>query len=124
MDVTVFSAFSNAIITGVWQIGKVQRGTEVGTTVSQKTNLDVIVDDANSANLSQSPSADGLKTQTLIYAKPEQLPTLDTAALCAEYILVKGNSQYFNITTCALAKNQHTGKLEHVEFIIEETEAL
>lgn len=124
MDATVFSAFSNAIVSGVWQIGKVQRGTEVGTTVSQKTNLDVIVDDANSANLSQSPSADGLKTQTLIYAKPEQLPTLDTAALCAGYILVKENSQFYNITDCALAKNQHTGNLEHVEFLIEETEAL
>lgn len=124
MNVTVFSAFKNAIMTGVWQIGKVQRGTEVGTTVSQKTNLDVIVDDANSANLNQSPSADGLKTKTLVYAKPEQLPTLDTAALCAEYILIKGYSQFYNITDCALAKNQHTGELEHVEFIIEETEAL
>lgn len=122
--VTVFNAFPQAVISGVWEIGKVQRATEVGTVISQKNGIDVIVDDVTGADLSQSPSADGTKIQTLLYAKPEQIPTLETAAICAEYILIKNNSHYFNITDCALAKNQNTGQIEHVELSIQETEAL
>ena len=124
MDATVFNAFPNAIISGVWQIGKVSRGTEEGTVIASTTNLDVIVDEATTGDLSKSPSADGSKTQTLVYAKPEQLPTLDTATIVASYVLIANSTHYYNITDCAIAKNQHTGNIEHVELFIEETEAL
>lgn len=124
MTVTVFSAFPQAIVRNEWKIGKVKRGTEIGTTIEEMTDLDVIIDEATTAFLDRSPDAEGTDTKTLLYTKPEQMPTLDTAAVVAGYILIRDNSHYYNITDCMIGKNQQNGTIEHIELYIQETEAL
>lgn len=121
MTATVFDLFPNAIVGGVWKIGTVKRGTEVGTVFEAIGELDVIVDEEGTGSLAKSPTAESFDVGTLLYAKPEQLPTLRTAELVAGYMLTDGD-YYYSITASSIGKNQETGEVEHVELLINETE--
>ncbi len=121
MVATVFDSFPSAIVGGVWKIGTVNRGTEVGTVFETVGELDVIVDEEGTGSLAKSPTADSLDVGTLLYVKPEQLPTLRTAELVAGYMLTDGD-YYYSITASSIGKNQETGEVEHVELLISETE--
>lgn len=119
----VFSAFPNAIVSSVWQIGQVQRGTEIGTTFEVVADLDVIVDEETDGDTMTSPSAEGLTTGTLLYCRPNQLPTLDTSVLIASYMVLNSdNEQYYAIEQAGVGKNQEAGVIEHVELRIRPTE--
>lgn len=121
----VFEAFPEAIIGGEWQLGEVKRATVRGKKFGNPVTLKVIVDEGTYAVTDRSPSAEYETSDTLIYARASDLPTLDTAKLAANYLWynLKTNG-YFNIREANLGKNQDTGAIEHVEFLIRPTEAL
>ena len=119
----VFSAFPSAIIKNTWQIGQVVRGTEVGTTFSAVSPLDVIVDEESDGNTMTSPNAEGVATGTLLYCRPSQMPTLDTSEIVASYMVYNiENDQYYAIKQAGIGKNQELGVIEHVELLIKPTE--
>lgn len=121
----VFSAFSQAIVSGIWELGRVKRATEIGDTYTPVKALDVIVEEASDGELRNSPDADGITSDTLIYAKPSQLPTLNSAALIGDHLLKNTeNEQYYAIIGADIGKNQENGTIEHVELWVRATEAL
>lgn len=121
----VFSAFPQAIVSGVWEIGTVARATELGNVYTTLNSLDVIVDEESDTSIVETPDADYLETGTLLYVKPSQLPTLDSSALASDY-LVKNTElgQIYRIKKAGIGKNQELGQIEHVELLIESMEAL
>lgn len=121
--VDVFSAFPNAIVSGVWQLGQLVHDTDTGTNFTALGALDVIVDEADVAERGMNPNPDELVSDTLIYVKPDQLPTLNAEALVAGYLLKNGSEEtYYAIKTAGIGKNQETGEIEHVELLIEPLE--
>lgn len=121
----VFSAFPQAIASGTWELGQVQRATEVGDVYTPVSALDVIVEEASGGELRNSPNADGITSDTLIYAMPSQLPTLNSAALIGDYLLKNTETgQYYSIIGADIGKNQEDNVIEHVELWIRATEAL
>ena len=121
----VFDVFPEAVVKGKWEIGQVKRGTETGDVFTNATTVDVIEDEVFTSTANQSPNADGLQTQTLLYTRAIDLPTLDAANLVAGFLWHDtSHNSYFRISTAAIGKNQHTGEIEHVEFSLEPTEAL
>lgn len=122
---TVFDVFPNAIISNVWELGELRRATEVGDRFEPLRFVDVILDDVVSGDLDQSPNADGLNISTMIYAKPEQLPSLDTARYISSYCFHNTESDcYYEIRQVGVGKNQQTGRIEHFEFQLVEKEVL
>lgn len=122
---TVFEAFPEGIISGVWELGQVQRATVRGKVFSSPSPMNVIADEGTSANTERSPNADYDTSDTLIYAKPEELPTLNTAELASSYIWHnKETGEYYDIRQASLGKNQVGGTIEHVEFLLRPTEVL
>ena len=64
-----------------------------------------------------------LKSDMLIYCKPEQMPTLDTNTLVSGYMLYNSTEDsYYMIIDAGIGKNQHTGNIEHVELKVTMTE--
>lgn len=123
MDTSIFSAFPEAIITGVWQIGTCQHGTVVGNQFTGIEYLDVIVDEGNSSQVNTTPEA--LRSDLLIYAYPCQMPTLATNALVSGYMLHNAvEDTYYEIVDAGIGKNQHTGAIEHVELKVVQTEVV
>lgn len=121
VDLSVFSAFSNAIIYGVWQIGTCQHGTVVGNVFNKEKDLDVILDEGASSSINTRP--EGLRSDLLVYVKPSQLPTLRTNKLVSSYMLYdSANDDYYQIIDAGVGKNQHTGEIEHVELQVVQTE--
>ena len=123
MDISIFEAFPNAVISGVWQIGTCQHGTVVGNSYKQLNSLDVIVDEGNSSSVNATPES--LRSDLLLYVYPCQLPTLSTNALVSGYMLYNAQENaYYEIVDAGLGKNQHTGKVEHVELKVVQTEVI
>lgn len=121
MDYSIFDAFPKAIITGVWQIGTCQHGTLIGNVFKKTSDIDVVIDEGN--NSSVNTTIEPLKSDMLIYCKPEQMPTLDTNALVAGYMLYNNTEDsYYMIIDAGIGKNQHTGNIEHVELKVVQTE--
>lgn len=122
---TVFSAFPGAVVFDRWEIGRVDRATETGDIYTDSHALGVIEDVAQTLATKSGEDAEGLKTSTLLYAKPEELPSVDPAALIAGH-MVKDveNSRFYRIDSVGIGKNQLTGRIEHVELILTEVEAL
>lgn len=121
----VFEVLPNAVIMGVWMLGEVKRATIRGKEFSNPIACSVIVDEGTYAITDRSPSVEYENSETLLYAKPEEMPTLDTARLAASYLWYNPETkQYFNIRQASLGKNQETGAVEHVEFLLRPTEAL
>lgn len=113
----VFSAFPKAIISGVWSIGAVKRGSVLGNEYTKLRDLDVIVDEGSNSTFDAAPNAEGAYSDILLYCKPSQLPTVATRALVSSYALYDGKV-YYDIIDAALGKNQETGQVEHVELRI------
>ena len=123
MDFSIFSAFPNAIVQGVWQIGKCQHGTVVGNEFKIISCIDVIVDEGSSSSINSTPEV--LRSDLLLYAYPCQMPTLATNALVSGYMLYNSQEDaYYEIVDAGIGKNQHTGQIEHVELKVVQTEVV
>lgn len=121
----VFSAFSHAIVSGVWEIGSVIKATERGDIYKKISGLDVIVEEETDITVNRSPNADYIQAGTLVYVKPSQLPTLTPAAISGKYLLKNTETnQIYSIKSTDIGKNQETGQIEHVELWIEPQEAI
>lgn len=119
----VFSAFPNAI-TNEWELGQVQRATEVGDIFSSIGALSVIADEGSSASIHQSPNADDLSSDTMLFVQPLELPTTNPAELMASYIWYNNaEGQFYEIIDVGVGKNQETGAVEHIEMKLRQTEA-
>lgn len=114
---TVFDAFPNAIEQG-WQIAQVTYSSITGNTVTNGTAIDVIIDEGSSSDANQAPNAAGLYADTLIYTKPDQMPTTDTSALVAGYVLIDPTERTWEIIDAGQGKNQDNGQIEHIELKI------
>ena len=121
MDFSIFDAFPYGIVYDVWEIGTCQHGTVVGNEFKPINGLDVVIDDGFGSSISTTPET--LKSDILIYAMPCQMPSLDTNGLVANYMLHNIlDDTYFEIVDAGIGKNQHTGRLEHVELRLVQTE--
>jgi len=121
MDLSIFRAFANAIIYGVWQIGTSKRGTVIGSQFTKVADLDVVIDEGSSAQISVTPEE--LKSDMLVYVKPEQMPTLRSNKLVSGYMLYDSeNDDYYEIIDVGIGKNQHTGVIEHLELRVVQSE--
>lgn len=121
MDTSIFRAFPNAIVSGVWEIGQCQHGTLVGNQYLGISLIDVIVDEGFSSSVSTIPET--LRSDMLVYAKPCQMPSLNANTLVSAYMLHNiVDDTYFEIVDAGIGKNQHTGNIEHVELLLVQTE--
>lgn len=121
MDFSIFDAFPKAIISGVWQIGTCQHGTLIGNVFTKTGDIDVIIDEGN--NSSVDTDIETIKSDMLIYCKPEQMPTLNTNTLVSGYMLYDSSEDnYYMIVDAGVGKNQHTGIIEHIELKVLQTE--
>ena len=78
--------------------------------------IDAIVDEANDSEPNASPSAAVTYTDTLLYVKPEQMPTIDTAELIASYAVKNTQTdKLYAIIDAGIGKNQDNGVIEHIE---------
>lgn len=130
MDISIFDAFPNAIISGIWQIGTCKHGTVVGNQFDSLNNIDVIIDEGYNSNINTTPETVG--SDMLVYVKPCQMPkevndlmmtNQVVLELVANYMLYNSaNDTYYMIVDAGVGKNQHTGNLEHLELKLKETE--
>lgn len=130
MDISIFDAFPNAIISGIWQIGTCKHGTVVGNQFNSLNNVDVIIDEGYNSNINTTPETVG--SDMLVYVKPCQMPkevndlmmtNQVMLELVANYMLYNSaNDTYYMIVDAGVGKNQHTGNLEHLELKLRETE--
>lgn len=117
----IFTALPSAIVTN-WELGQVKRATDVGKVFTGLGNIGVIVDEVASDGIDQSPNADYLNTDTLLFVRPQDVPTVATGALIADYLWHDTDTdQYYEITEVGVGKNQETGVIEHLEFRIQPT---
>ena len=111
----------------MWQISASQRGGLIGTVFDAENavGLDVIVDEGNATTIDSAPNAEPLDADLLIYVQPAQLPTTNTRALVAGYLLYDSESDdYFAIVDASVGKNQETGEIEHIELLVKQTEVV
>lgn len=124
INTSVFNAFPRAIISNVWQIGRWASNTRVGNTYEKISDLEVIEDETGEMSYGNAPSAEVIVADALLYVKPEQLPTTNLNTLKASYMLYNSETdEYFVIVNAGAGKNQETGRLEHIELKIRQTEA-
>lgn len=121
----VFEAFPNGIVSDRYEIGKVRYATETGTVFSDGQLCDVIVEEATNVEFTRTPKANPEYTDMLIYAKPEQMPSLISAQLTNGYMWHDVlNNFYYEIVEANIGKNQETGEIEHIEFKLRQTEVV
>ena len=121
MDTSIFDAFPQAIISGVWEIGTCQHGTLVGNQYTKLNDIDVIVDEGYNASINQTPET--ITSDLLIYSLPAQLPANNAPELVANYMLYnRQDNAYYEIVDAGVGKNQHTGRLEHIELKVVRTD--
>jgi hypothetical protein len=121
MDTSIFNAFPNAIVSGVWSIGECQHGTLIGNQYTKVNDIDVVIDEGASSGVNVTPET--LASDLLIYAMPEQMPTLQTNKLVSAYMLYNSEEDsYYMIVDAGIGKNQHTGAIEHIELRVVQTE--
>lgn len=119
----VFKAFPAAIISDDWKLGQLVENTEVGKLWKDLGFKSVIVDEVADGELDRSPSAEGIASDTLIYAKPEEMPTSNVAEFIASYYWYQESAdQYYRIIEVGVGKNQDAGVVEHIEFRVRPTE--
>lgn len=120
-SITVFQAFPNAIET--WQIVPMAYSSITGNVLDNANamNIGVIVDEGSSSDANPAPNAQDISSDTLIYTKPSELPTIDTSALVADYAIKAPNGKVFEIVDAGLGKNQEINVIEHVEMKLRQT---
>lgn len=122
LSTTVFDAFPNAIERD-WQIGTMAYSTITGNELDADTlqSIDVIIDEGSNSTPNNSPSYANLYSDTLLYVRPSQMPTTDTEALVAGYVVKNTTTgKIYAIIDAGIGKNQETGKIEHIELKIRE----
>lgn len=115
---TVFQAFPNGIEHEIWQIGQMAYSTITGNALDSTTlaYIDAIVDEANDSEPNNSPSYANTYSDTLLYVRPEQMPTIDTAELIASYAVKNTQTdKLYAIIDAGIGKNQDNGVIEHIE---------
>lgn len=121
----IFTSFPNAVVYRTWQIGQKVRSTEVGTSFENLGYISCIVDEVSSGGQENAPSADFINSNTLLYVRPNELPTVDSAALIANYLIFNAETnKYYTISEVGVGKNQETGEIEHLELILLPTEVI
>ena len=121
MDFSIFDAFPKGIISGIWQIGTCQHGTLIGNVFEKTADIDVVIDEGNNSSIDT--DIETIKSDMLIYCKPEQMPTLNTNTLVSGYMLYDSSEDnYYMIIDAGVGKNQHTGVIEHIELKVVQTE--
>lgn len=123
---TVFEAFPNGIERNIWQIGQMAYSTITGNDLDADslTYIDAIVDEGNSSEPNASPSAADTYSDMLLYIRPEQSPTLDTAELIASYVVKNTTTdKLYAIIDAGIGKNQDSGAIEHIELKLRQTGA-
>ena len=119
---TVFDSFPFAI--EEIELVKFTYSTITGNRYEKVGPIEAIIDEGNATALhNQSPNAASVDSDTLLYVRPEQMPTLDCEALSAEYGVVLNNKIY-SIEDAALGKNQDAGYIEHIELKIRQRSAI
>lgn len=120
---TVFDAFPKAIITDDWKLGYLVENTEVGKLYTDLGFRSVIVTEQANGEINNAPSAEGLTSDTLIYAMPGQLNGLNISRYISDYYWYqKSTDQYYRIIEVGVGKNQENGVIEHIEFRVRPTE--
>lgn len=115
---TVFQAFPNGIEHEIWQIGQMAYSTITGNALDSTTlaYIDAIVDEANDSEPNASPNSAVTYSDTLLYVRPEQMPTIDTAELIASYAVKNTHTdKLYAIIDAGIGKNQDNGVIEHIE---------
>ena len=121
MDFSIFNAFPKAIITGIWQIGTCQHGTLIGNVFTKTGDIDVVIDEGNNSSINT--DIETIKSDMLLYCRPEQMPTLNTNTLVSNYMVYDSSEDnYYMIIDAGVGKNQHTGVIEHIELKVVQTE--
>ena len=120
---TVFDAFPNAIIEV--KIAQIAYSSITGNDIDLENaeTIDAIVDEGSSSDANQAPNAAGLYADTLIYTRPEQLPTTDTSSLVSDYAIIDSQDRTWEITDAGVGKNQDNGQIEHIELKIRQVGA-
>lgn len=137
MDTSIFKAFPQAVISGIWSIGTCQHGTLVGNEYTKLADIDAIVDEGANASINSTPET--LASDLLIYVNPCQMPTaianvlatgyfptkVGTAETVSAYMLYnKNENAYYEIVDAGIGKNQHTGQVEHIELKVVRTDVI
>lgn len=115
---TVFQAFPNGIEHEIWQIGQMAYSTITGNDLDTDslTYIDAIEDEANDSEPNNSPSYANTYSDTLLYVRSEQMPTIDTAELIASYAVKNTQTdKLYAIIDAGIGKNQDNGVIEHIE---------
>lgn len=115
---TVFQAFPNGIEHEIWQIGQMAYSTITGNALDSTTLtfIDAIVDEANDSEPNASPNSAVTYSDTLLYVRPDQMPTIDTAELIASYAVKNTQTdKLYAIIDAGIGKNQDNGVIEHIE---------
>lgn len=130
MDISIFEAFPEAIISGIWQLGTCQHGTVVGNVFNKVADIDVIIDEGYNSSINETP--ENLGSNLLIYVDPYQMPkqinqlfmtSQMIVQLVANYMLYNSaDNAYYSIVDAGVGKNQHTGNIEHIELKVVRTE--
>lgn len=123
---TVFQAFPNAIEHEIWQIGRMAYSTITGNDLDTESlaYIDAIVDEGNSSEPNATPNAANTYSDMLLYIRPEQSPTLDTAELVASYVVKNTTTdKLYAIIDAGIGKNQDNGTIEHIELRLRQTGA-
>lgn len=115
---TVFEAFPNAI--EAWQLGRMAYGTVTGNIITDVQTIDAIVSEVSSSELASANMAE-IDSDTLLYVRPEQMPTTSTAALISDYAIVDPDGRVYSIRDAGAGMNQDNGQLEHLELLIRQT---
>lgn len=120
---TVFDAFPNAIIQV--KIAPIAYSSITGNDIDLENaeTIDAIIDEGSSSDANPAPNTAGLYADTLIYTRPEQLPTIDTSSLVSDYAIVDSQDGTWEITDAGAGKNQDTGQIEHIELKIRQVGA-
>lgn len=120
----VFEAFKNSIL-DTWALGKASKSTLTGPVVSDWVKLDVIIDFEETTARYGGETVQPIESDALIYVKSDALPTKNTSELIASYKWKNlETGEIYDITKIGVAKNQHTGNIEHYEFFVQQGEAL
>lgn len=118
----VFDAFPQAI--EEWTIAEMTYGTIQGNKLTNPKKIRVIVDEGTAGDQNNSPNAAAIASDTLLYAVPADLPTTDTSELVSDYAIKDPAGRTFAIIDAGAGKNQHTGRLEHIELRLRPTGGL
>lgn len=120
---TVFDAFPNAIVKDDWKLGELVENTDTGKLWKDLGYKSVIVDEGGAGDLDAAPGADGLTSDTLIYAMPSELIGFNVGRYIASYYWYqKSADQYYRIIDVGVGKNQQNGVIEHIEFRVRPAE--